>query len=268
MLLDARQSVLCLALLTIACSCTAGEREAVDLSSGSDPSTVGNPPQNTADSSTASERDAGRCGAIVDAAKALLESHRTCQVDADCRDEAIVAPCPAPVQCAVFVRKDTDVLWSASKKLEVEYQASCAGCATAKCGARETTRAYCDANKRCAGKKLPASAVTDPGATLPPAVDAGLLPVAADAGATTPGTSPTADAGSGASPYACKQNLDCVITNVGNCCGYYPRCANVSATFAPPVCTEGQAGVCGFPSIDSCECRQNVCVSLQAGNPI
>lgn len=266
---DASRSVVCLALLCFACSCTAGERPTVDLSAGSDPSTVGNPRQNPADSSTTTEVDAGLCGAIVQAAKALVESHRTCQVDTDCRDEAIVSPCPAPVQCSLFVRKDTDVLWSESTKLEAQHQASCGKCAAAKCSARETTRAYCDATKHCAGRKLPASGADDAGRAPTPIVDASVNPVAADAGVTTPGTSPQSDAGSSsASPYACKVTLDCTIKDVGNCCGYYPRCANANATFAPPVCTGGQAGVCGFPSIDSCECRQNTCVSLQGGNPI
>lgn len=269
MLLDARQSVVCLALCLFASSCTAGERATVDLGSGRDPSTVGNPAQSPGDSGNAAQQDAGPCGEIVEAAKALLDSHRTCQLDADCRDEAIVSPCPAPVQCAVFVRKDTDVLWSESTKLEAQHQASCGKCAAAKCPAHETTRAYCDATKHCAGRKLPAAGATDAGSAPTPTVDASVVPVATDARVASPGTSTQSDAGSSsASPYACKVNLDCTIKDVGNCCGYYPRCANANATFAPPVCTGGQAGVCGFPSIDSCECRQNTCVSLQAGNPI
>jgi len=69
----------------------------------------------------------------------------------------------------------------------------------------------------------------------------------------------------GSSPYACQTNNDCTIRDVGNCCGYYPRCANANAIFTPPSCSGGQAGVCGFPAIDSCTCRQNVCRSLQAG---
>jgi hypothetical protein len=191
-----------------ACSCTAGERETVDLSSGGDPSTVGNPTQNPGDSGATSQQDAGHCGAIVEAAKALLDSHRSCQLDADCRDEAIVAPCPAPLQCAVFVRKDTDLLWSAATKLDVEYGASCGRCGPPKCPARETTRAYCDATKHCAGRELLASAATDAGSAPTRGVDASVNPVGTDARVATP-TSPQSDAGSSsASPYACRVNLD------------------------------------------------------------
>jgi hypothetical protein len=69
-------------------------------------------------------------------------------------------------------------------------------------------------------------------------------------------------------PFACRQASDCAVKNVGNCCGYYPRCANVDATFSPPDCSAGQVGVCGFPEITSCDCRANSCVSLQNGNPL
>jgi hypothetical protein len=262
-MLDARQSVLWLALLVLACDSSAPDRETVDLS----PSTVGNPADNPGDAGTASDHDAGPCAAIAESANALLETHRSCQVDQDCRDDAILAPCPASPQCSVFVRKDTDLLWSEAAKLEASYQTSCGKCAAIKCSAREVTRAFCDASKHCAGRKLPDQSGSDAGSLSPsPSADAATPSATVDAGT---GTAPATDAGStSSSAYACKVNLDCVITNVGNCCGYYPRCANVSATFVPPVCTGGQAGACGFPSIDSCECRQNTCVSLQAGNPI
>jgi hypothetical protein len=263
-MLDARPSVLWLALLLLACTSDAPERDMVELSGGTEPSSVGDPGQHPADSSTA---DAAPCAALVESAKVLLESHTTCQVDADCRDEAILAPCPAPPQCSVYVRKDTDVLWSAATKLELDYLHGCGRCAAVKCSARETTRAYCDPTKHCAGRKQPASSMADAAAPEPRS-DAGARPVTTDASSAAADASLANDAGSGASPYACKANLDCVITNVGNCCGYYPRCANVNATFAPPACTGGQTGVCGFPTIDSCECRQNSCVSLQAGSPI
>jgi len=80
-------------------------------------------------------------------------------------------------------------------------------------------------------------------------------------------TSAASDAGT-SSPYRCERSLDCVIKDVGSCCGYYPRCANVADVFPAPSCAGGQVGVCGFPNIDSCECRQNRCISLQAGQQL
>lgn len=67
---------------------------------------------------------------------------------------------------------------------------------------------------------------------------------------------------------ACTQDSDCVIRNVGNCCGYYPQCANAGATLPKP-CPGGGASICGFPVIESCKCGSNGgCVSLQGGRPI
>lgn len=75
------------------------------------------------------------------------------------------------------------------------------------------------------------------------------------------------DASDGGAPYACRTENDCAIRDVGSCCGYDPRCANVNAIFTRPVCN-GMAGVCGFAVIDSCACEQGTCVSLQAGVPV
>ncbi|KAH7350152.1 hypothetical protein B0T11DRAFT_290674 [Plectosphaerella cucumerina] len=66
----------------------------------------------------------------------------------------------------------------------------------------------------------------------------------------------------------CKQDSDCVVRNVGNCCGYYPRCANANAVLPKP-CPGGGVGICGFPNIDSCKCGSNGgCVSLQGGSAV
>ncbi|HEY6880836.1 MAG TPA: hypothetical protein VI299_22585 [Polyangiales bacterium] len=92
-----------------------------------------------------------------------------------------------------------------------------------------------------------------------PPADAGRVP---DASAVS-----DASVGDGGSPYACQTGNDCTVRDVGSCCGYYPRCANVNAVFVRPVCN-GTAGVCGFPVIDSCACVQGTCVSLQAGTPV
>lgn len=64
--------------------------------------------------------------------------------------------------------------------------------------------------------------------------------------------------------YTCRQDSDCAIKDVGNCCGYYPQCVNAAAKTDPArvaaLCAkEGQAGVCGFPSITGCRCVEGRC---------
>lgn len=65
--------------------------------------------------------------------------------------------------------------------------------------------------------------------------------------------------------YSCTQNLDCEIKDVSNCCGYYPECVNknaiVNSTFVMEECQkEALGGACGFPSINTCKCENNLCV--------
>ncbi|KAL2755427.1 hypothetical protein ACRALDRAFT_1064451 [Sodiomyces alcalophilus JCM 7366] len=65
--------------------------------------------------------------------------------------------------------------------------------------------------------------------------------------------------------FQCKEDSDCVERNVGNCCGYYPMCANADAVLPHP-CPNGGAGVCGWPMIDACKCgSKGGCMSLQGG---
>ena len=91
--------------------------------------------------------------------------------------------------------------------------------------------------------------------------DAGLGGL--DAGSGTDGALGAHDAGSDAASYACERNSDCQIKNIFSCCGYFPRCANTTANFSPPDCSQGQVGVCSLPLIDHCECRQKACVDVQ-----
>ena len=63
---------------------------------------------------------------------------------------------------------------------------------------------------------------------------------------------------------SCKSNADCVVKDVGNCCGYYPRCVNVNAKVDPKAvqaqcARSGMASVCGFRTIEGCECVQGEC---------
>ena len=68
--------------------------------------------------------------------------------------------------------------------------------------------------------------------------------------------------------YSCEVAEDCLIRDVGNCCGHYPRCVNRDATTYPGLvkkfCVEQQfVSVCGFSSISACECVSGTCVSTQ-----
>jgi hypothetical protein len=90
---------------------------------------------------------------------------------------------------------------------------------------------------------------------------------AAGAGGATAG--PAADGGAAAGPdYSCNEDEDCVIKDVHNCCGAYPRCVNQSSATPPPVCPAGVSSVCGWPDIDSCTCKENRCRSMQSGNEV
>ena len=73
---------------------------------------------------------------------------------------------------------------------------------------------------------------------------------------------------SGNSPFFCSSNSDCVVKDVHNCCGYYPRCVN--RDYIPDIeavvrkCKEkGIVSVCGWAQISKCKCRQNKCVGLE-----
>lgn len=63
---------------------------------------------------------------------------------------------------------------------------------------------------------------------------------------------------------SCTRDADCVVKNVGNCCGYYPACVNVNSPTDPAgvqaqCAREGMMSVCGFPSISSCQCVAGEC---------
>lgn len=63
--------------------------------------------------------------------------------------------------------------------------------------------------------------------------------------------------------YACEEAADCTVKDVGNCCGYYPRCVNVDSPTSEPVCAPDVASVCGWPDITHCTCVENRCRSMQ-----
>lgn len=67
---------------------------------------------------------------------------------------------------------------------------------------------------------------------------------------------------------SCNSIEDCVIKDVRNCCGYYPKCVNknfepASPEFVAKRCElEGLFSSCGFPAFEGCECRDHNCVSV------
>lgn len=55
---------------------------------------------------------------------------------------------------------------------------------------------------------------------------------------------------------SCVQGSDCQIKDIGNQCGYYPMCVNKNFIPNPP---ELDSMICGFPSINGCQCIENKC---------
>ena len=96
-------------------------------------------------------------------------------------------------------------------------------------------------------------------AASPASEDSAARPVAA-----APAAAPGAKAGTGSVDRSCRSDADCTVKNVGNCCGYYPACVNVdSETFPERVKAEcertGRSSICGFPSIEGCQCVAGQC---------
>jgi hypothetical protein len=69
----------------------------------------------------------------------------------------------------------------------------------------------------------------------------------------------------------CKTDTDCMVMNVGSCCGYSPQCVNRASKPDPEAvardCTDnGLSGVCGYAEISACQCQSDVCMPLQSPN--
>ncbi|KAF1808156.1 hypothetical protein P152DRAFT_462812 [Eremomyces bilateralis CBS 781.70] len=76
-------------------------------------------------------------------------------------------------------------------------------------------------------------------------------------------TPPPSSNGTVDAQFGCAAASDCVVKDVRNCCGYYPKCVNSGFKPLPPKCDGGVFGVCGFPVIDACDCQAERCVGLQ-----
>ena len=66
----------------------------------------------------------------------------------------------------------------------------------------------------------------------------------------------------------CKTDADCVVKDVGSCCGAMPACVNRDSPTDPAgvraACSaENRASVCGFNEITACRCVRGQCASEQ-----
>ncbi|NDK40246.1 hypothetical protein DT603_15515 [Pseudoxanthomonas gei] len=99
----------------------------------------------------------------------------------------------------------------------------------------------------------------------PPAPPAAPAPPSAPAPPRTPGT-----------PVAlittCSTSADCVVKDVGNCCGTMPACVNEDSPTDPAAVqahckARGMMSVCGFQELTACQCKNGKCVSAGPANP-
>ena len=72
---------------------------------------------------------------------------------------------------------------------------------------------------------------------------------------------------------SCKTNGDCVVKDVGNCCGYFPMCVNKDAKTDPAAVRaqcekDGKASICGFREVSGCQCVKGQCESLTDGSVV
>lgn len=66
----------------------------------------------------------------------------------------------------------------------------------------------------------------------------------------------------------CKINADCVVKDVGSCCGAMPACVNRDSRTDPAAvqaecARKGLSSVCGFNEITACSCAGGQCISEQ-----
>ena len=69
---------------------------------------------------------------------------------------------------------------------------------------------------------------------------------------------------------SCRTDADCMVKNVGNCCGAYPSCVNRNSPTDPAAvqaqCAQrGMASVCGFQEVSGCQCVQGQCRDIAGG---
>ncbi len=82
----------------------------------------------------------------------------------------------------------------------------------------------------------------------------------------TGGNLPPREAGAVTVDYACRTSADCMVKNVGNCCGAMPACVNKGSPTDPQgvqaqCAASGRMSVCGFAEVTACQCVSGRCES-------
>lgn len=75
---------------------------------------------------------------------------------------------------------------------------------------------------------------------------------------------PSASTDLSAPDRSCRTSADCVVKDVGNCCGTMPACVNKDARTDPTAvraqcARQGMSSVCGFKEVTSCSCVAGTC---------
>ncbi len=78
------------------------------------------------------------------------------------------------------------------------------------------------------------------------------------------GSTVESDEGIAAAPLTCTIDAQCMVKNVGNCCGAYPACVHVDQAVDPAAVkqrceADGRSSVCGFKEIQACRCDAGLC---------
>lgn len=73
--------------------------------------------------------------------------------------------------------------------------------------------------------------------------------------------------------YGCRQDADCAVKNVGNCCGAMPACVNKDSPTSPDAvqaecAASGRMSVCGFVDVSACQCVSGRCEPDNAKAPL
>lgn len=118
------------------------------------------------------------------------------------------------------------------------------------------------------------AASTEPPAQVPPAQGAKPGAASPEPSATDDAPPPMSDplpaeaapgpASALAPNRSCRTSADCVVKNVGSCCGAMPACVNANAKTDPAAvqaqcARQGMSSVCGFKEITSCSCVAGTC---------
>jgi len=109
--------------------------------------------------------------------------------------------------------------------------------------------------------------------TAPAADAAPDVPASPEAPAPVAGTPPVGASGVPVIETACKVDSDCVVKDVGNCCGTFPACVHRDSPADPQAvmaeCQRtGMASACGFREIQACACVASRCEAVDTAAPV